>query len=150
MYIYIYIHIYVYIHTHIHNTGTGLRGKHVASFLRRHLFESLPHYSWRTRARHLFLATGDIKDLPVEIQGQPLLISLGASFCGGHIAPGIMCRAPKSTPVHNVFRELLLFSMAPPVHLTMTMNLLICLPNYLSTSLFRLPSVCRCCILVFL
>ena len=40
--------------------------------------------------------------------------------------------------------------MAPPVHLTMTMNLLICLPNYLSTSLFRLPSLCICCILVFL
>ena len=50
----------------------------------KHLFSSLTHYSWTTRGRHLFLATGDIKDLPVEIQSQPLLISLGASFCGGH------------------------------------------------------------------
>ena len=51
----------------------------------KHLFAALPHFSWRTRGRHLFLATGDIKDLPVEIQSQPLLLSLGASFCGGHI-----------------------------------------------------------------
>lgn len=51
----------------------------------KHLFQDLPHYSWATRGRHLFLATGDIKDLPVEIQAQPLVISLGASFCGGHI-----------------------------------------------------------------
>ncbi|CAE8642314.1 unnamed protein product [Polarella glacialis] len=51
----------------------------------KHLFQELPHYSWQTRGRHLFLATGDIKDLPVEIQAQPLIVSLGASFCGGHI-----------------------------------------------------------------
>eukprot|EP00438_Fugacium_kawagutii_P013307 Skav206487 [mRNA] locus=scaffold1128:85355:86143:+ [translate_table: standard] len=49
------------------------------------LFSALPHFSWQTRGRHLFLATGDIKDLPVEIQAQPLLLSLGASFCGGHV-----------------------------------------------------------------
>ncbi|CAE7368016.1 IRX7, partial [Symbiodinium pilosum] len=60
-------------------------GKCRCSTAVKYLFESLPHYSWRTRARHLFLATGDIKDLPVEIQGQPLVLSLGASFCGGHI-----------------------------------------------------------------
>eukprot|EP00931_Biecheleriopsis_adriatica_P080283 TRINITY_DN53639_c0_g1_i1.p1 TRINITY_DN53639_c0_g1~~TRINITY_DN53639_c0_g1_i1.p1 ORF type:complete len:561 (+),score=87.28 TRINITY_DN53639_c0_g1_i1:24-1685(+) len=51
----------------------------------KHIFGALEHYSWQTRSRHLFLATGDIKDLPVEIQAQPLLISLGASFCGGHL-----------------------------------------------------------------
>ncbi|CAJ1392035.1 unnamed protein product [Effrenium voratum] len=51
----------------------------------KHLFNALPYFTWQTRARHLFLATGDIKDLPVEIQAQPLLVSLGASLCGGHV-----------------------------------------------------------------
>merc|ERR1719401_2256243 len=51
----------------------------------KHLFQDLRYYNWSTRGRHLFLATGDIKDLPVEIQAQPLLISLGASYCGGHL-----------------------------------------------------------------
>lgn len=42
----------------------------------KHLWDALPHYNWQTRGRHLFLATGDIKDLPVEIQGQPLVLPL--------------------------------------------------------------------------
>ena len=44
----------------------------------KHLWDALPHYNWQTRGRHLFLATGDIKDLPVEIQGQPLVLPLSA------------------------------------------------------------------------
>lgn len=60
-------------------------GKCKCSTAVKYLFEELHHYSWATRGRHLFLATGDIKDLPVEIQAQPLLISLGASFCEGHV-----------------------------------------------------------------
>ena len=60
-------------------------GKCKCATVVKHLFSALPHFSWHTRGRHLFLATGDIKDLPVEIQSQPPLLSLGASFCGGHV-----------------------------------------------------------------
>jgi len=49
------------------------------------LWAQLHHYNWKTRGRHLFLATGDAKDLPVEIQATPLHLSLGASYCPGHI-----------------------------------------------------------------
>eukprot|EP00928_Gymnodinium_smaydae_P086853 TRINITY_DN71269_c0_g1_i1.p1 TRINITY_DN71269_c0_g1~~TRINITY_DN71269_c0_g1_i1.p1 ORF type:complete len:572 (-),score=118.43 TRINITY_DN71269_c0_g1_i1:54-1769(-) len=51
----------------------------------KHLFQELHHYNWNSRGRHLFLATGDFKDLPVEIQGQPMVLSLGASLCDGHV-----------------------------------------------------------------
>lgn len=60
-------------------------GKCRCSTAVKHLFSQLTYYNWSTRGRHLFLATGDIKDLPVEIQAQPMLLSLGAAFCSGHV-----------------------------------------------------------------
>lgn len=52
----------------------------------RYLFQELQaQYSWATRGRHLFLGTGDAPDLPLQVQLQPLLLSLGPSYCGGHI-----------------------------------------------------------------
>mmetsp|Transcript_48845 Transcript_48845/g.157734 ORF Transcript_48845/g.157734 Transcript_48845/m.157734 type:complete len:891 (-) Transcript_48845:58-2730(-) len=59
----------------------------INSVLIQELFAHLKYYGQLTRHRHLFLGTADIHSLPLLIQAQPLLLSLGARWLGhpGHI-----------------------------------------------------------------
>jgi len=44
------------------------------------LWNFLPHYNPDTRGRHLFLATGGPCDVPVDVQAQALVVSLGPQY----------------------------------------------------------------------
>jgi hypothetical protein len=55
----------------------------MAKDLRQHLV----HYDEDTAHRHLFLATGDVRDTPVDASGHPLALTYGPTPClrGGPI-----------------------------------------------------------------
>mmetsp|Transcript_45930 Transcript_45930/g.84245 ORF Transcript_45930/g.84245 Transcript_45930/m.84245 type:complete len:553 (-) Transcript_45930:9-1667(-) len=79
------------------------------------LWPQLRHYNWKTRGRHLFFGTGDAKDIPLDIQATPLHLSLGASYCPGHI----VVPSPSVDPVlqaDGIFELRDATNMAPARH----------------------------------